>query len=71
MSKTAIDLPIEIKLTVGKLGGNLEEIEESGLIQLNYYVSVFFRSIFCNDIDVNASHGKVVSPGFESWHSRK
>ena len=28
MSKTAIDLPIEIKLPVGKLGGNLEEIEE-------------------------------------------
>ena len=28
MSKAAIDLPIEIKLPVGKLGGNLEEIEE-------------------------------------------
>jgi RNA polymerase primary sigma factor len=28
MSKTAIDLPIEIKLPIGKLGGNLEEIEE-------------------------------------------
>jgi len=28
MSKTAIDLPVEIKLPVGKLGTNLEEIEE-------------------------------------------
>ena len=28
MSKAAIDLPIEIKLPVGKLGGNVEEIEE-------------------------------------------
>jgi RNA polymerase primary sigma factor len=28
MSKAAIDIPIEIKLPIGKLGGNLEDIEE-------------------------------------------
>ena len=62
MSKAAIDLPIDIKLPIGKLGANLEEIEED-LEDLDEDIDLEVETIRDN-VSLNTVHSGLCPAGF-------